>query len=149
MMGACNNMHMHLTQIRLIVDDFPAVAAYYRDVIGLKPQFEHPVEPPYTAFKPELGSALCLHERADLARTLGDGVLRDLPSGDASLVSLRVDDLDAYLAGVTGRGAQVVAGPVTFGARTRNAYLRDPEGNLIELQQWLTVRDGGPVPPAS
>ncbi|HJP76756.1 MAG TPA: VOC family protein [Pseudonocardiaceae bacterium] len=140
---------MHLTQIRLIVDDFPAVAAYYRDVIGLKPQFEHLLEPPYTAFKPELGSSLCLHERADLARMLGDGVLADAPSGDAALVSLRVDDLDAYLAEVAGRGAQVVAGPVTFGDRTRNAYLRDPEGNLIELQQWLTVRDGGAVPSAS
>ncbi|HEV3357082.1 MAG TPA: VOC family protein [Pseudonocardiaceae bacterium] len=139
---------MHLTQIRLIVSDFPAVAAYYRDVIGLKPQFEHVLEPPYTAFKPDLGSALCLHERADLMRMLGDGVLT-AASGDAALVSLRVDDLDAYLAEVTARGAQVIAGPTTFGDRTRNAYLRDPEGNLIELQQWLTVRDGGPIPPAS
>jgi catechol-2,3-dioxygenase len=34
-------MAVHLTQIRLIVSDFPAVAAYYRDVIGLTPQFEH------------------------------------------------------------------------------------------------------------
>jgi lactoylglutathione lyase len=148
MMGACNNVRVHLTQIRLIVSDFPAVAAYYRDVIGLKPQFEHVLEPPYTAFKPDLGSALCLHERADLMRMLGDGVLT-AASGDAALVSLRVDDLDAYLAEVTARGAQVLAGPTTFGDRTRNAYLRDPEGNLIELQQWLTVRDGGPIPPAS
>jgi predicted enzyme related to lactoylglutathione lyase len=148
MMGACNNVRVHLTQIRLIVSDFPAVAAYYRDVIGLKPQFEHVLEPPYTAFKPDLGSALCLHERADLMRMLGDGVLT-AASGDAALVSLRVDDLDAYLAEVTARGAQVIAGPTTFGDRTRNAYLRDPEGNLIELQQWLTVRDGGPIPPAS
>ena len=149
MMGVCNNVRVHLTQIRIIVDDFPAVAAYYRDVIGLKPQFEHLLEPPYTAFKPEQGSSLCLHARADLARMLGDGVLEDAPSGDAALVSLRVDDLDAYLAEVTGRGAQVVAGPVTFGGRTRNAYLRDPEGNLIELQQWLKVREGGAVPSAS
>jgi predicted enzyme related to lactoylglutathione lyase len=160
MMGICNNAVVQLTQIRLIVDDFPAVAAYYRDVIGLKPQFEHLVEPPYTAFKPEQGSSLCLHERTDLARMLGDDVLENFASpigrapvgrapvgGDAALVSLRVDDLGAYLAEVTARGARVVAGPVTFGDRTRNAYLRDPEGNLIELQQWLKVRDGGAVPP--
>jgi lactoylglutathione lyase len=143
MMGMCNNMHVHLTQIRLIVSDFPAVAAYYRDVIGLKPQFEHVLEPPYTAFKPELGSALCLHERADLVRMLGEEV-----GADTALVSLRVDDLDAYLAEVTARGAKLIAGPTTFGDRTRNAYLRDPEGNLIELQQWLKVRDGGPIPSA-
>ncbi|HEY4455943.1 MAG TPA: VOC family protein [Pseudonocardiaceae bacterium] len=138
---------MHLTQIRLIVSDFAAVAAYYRDVIGLTPQFE-PVEPPYAAFKPTQGSALCLQDRADLATALGDGVLRESGKADAALVSLRVDDLDAYLTDVTARGADVVAGPVTFGERVRNAYLRDPEGNLIEIQQWLQVRDGGPVPSA-
>lgn len=148
MMGLCNNLGMQLTQIRLIVSDFAAVAAYYRDVIGLTPQFAHSVEPPYTAFKPEQGSSLCLHDRADLARMLGDGVLREAGRSDAALVSLRVDDLDAYLAEVTARGAEVLAGPVTFGGRTRNAYLRDPEDNLIELQQWLRVRDGGPVPTA-
>ena len=139
---------MHLTQIRLIVSDFAAVAGYYRDVIGLRPQFEQ-VEPPYAAFKPELGSALCLHDRADLASQLGE-VLTDARTGpvDAALVSLRVDDLDSYLTGLTARGGEVLAGPVEFGGRVRNAYLRDPEGNLIEIQQWLTVRDGGPVPSA-
>ena len=69
--------------------------------------------------------------------------------GDGALIALRVDDLDAYLAEVKARGATVIAGPVEFGGRTRNAYLRDPEGNLIEIQQWLKVRDGDPIPPAS
>jgi lactoylglutathione lyase len=147
MMGTCNNIHMQLTQIRLIVSDFAAVAAYYRDVVGLTPQFAG-IEPPYAAFKPEQGSALCLHDRADLAEVLGEGVLRAAGTADAAMVSLRVDDLDAYLAGVTARGADVVAGPVEFGGRVRGAYLRDPEGNLIEIQQWLQVRDGGPVPSA-
>jgi predicted enzyme related to lactoylglutathione lyase len=49
---------------------------------------------------------------------------------------------------VTARGATVIAGPVEFGGRTRNVYLRDPEGNLIEIQQWLRVRDCGPIPAA-
>jgi predicted enzyme related to lactoylglutathione lyase len=148
MMGACNNIGVQLTQIRLIVSDFAAVAAYYRDVIGLTPQFAT-VEPPYAAFKPEQGSSLCLHDRADLAAMLGEGVLREAARSDAALVSLRVEDLDAYLAEVTARGAEAVAGPVNFGERVRSAYLRDPEGNLIELQQWLQVRDGGAVPSAN
>jgi predicted enzyme related to lactoylglutathione lyase len=146
-MGACNNIDVHLTQIRLIVSDFEAAAAYYRDVIGLMPQFE-PVSAPYAAFKPDLGSALCLHDRDDLARMLGQDVLNPATASDAALVALRVEDLDAYLAEVTGRGGQVIAGPVEFGGRTRNAYLRDPDGNLIELQQWLKVHDGGPIPAA-
>jgi catechol-2,3-dioxygenase len=51
---------MELTQVRLIVSDFPACFRFYRDVLGLKPQFDDEV-----------------------------------------------------------------------------AHLRDPEGNLVELQEWL------------
>lgn len=65
------------------------------------------------------------------------------------MVSLRVDDLDAYLGEVRGRGTEIAAGPVEFGGRIRCAYLRDPEGNLIEIQQWLVTRAGERVPPAA
>lgn len=141
---------MHLTQVRLIVSDFAGMFAYYRDVIGLKPMFPEP-NPPYAAFVPELGSSLCLHDRADLATATGGEVSAEAPADktDRSMVALRVDDIDAYLAEVTERGGVVVAGPIDFGGRTRNAYLRDPEGNLLEIQQWLTTRSGEPVPPAS
>lgn len=137
---------MHLTQIRLLVSDFDRCLEFYRDVIGLKPQLDRP-EPPYAAFKPELGSSLSLHDREDLDAALG-GILRP-GSPDSALVSLRVDDLGEYLAELAARGAEIAAGPVEFGGRIRCAYLRDPEGNLIEIQQWLATRSGEPVPPAS
>lgn len=136
---------MHLTQIRLLVTDFAGCAAWYRDVLGLTPQFDPP-RPPYAAFKPDQGSALSLHERADLGARLG--LELGEPGGDRALVSLRVDDLAGYLASVRARGGQVLSGPVDFDGRLRAAYLRDPEGNLVEIQQWLTTREGGPVPPA-
>ncbi len=43
-------------------------------------------------------------------------------------------------AGVRARGANVVGEPREAWGRLRVAYLRDPEGNLIELQQWLVTR---------
>ncbi|BCK57527.1 VOC family protein [Nocardia wallacei] len=137
---------MHLTQIRLLVTDFDRCLEFYRDVIGLKPQLERP-EPPYAAFEPDLGSSLSLHDRKDLDAALG-GILRP-GSPDSALISLRVDDLGGYLTELGARGAEIAAGPVEFGGRVRCAYLRDLEGNLIEIQQWLTTRSGGPVPPAS
>jgi lactoylglutathione lyase len=148
MMALCHHRVVQLTQTRLVVTDFDATFRYYRDVIGLTPQFDPP-RPPYAVFKPDLGSALALHERADLAATLG-GALRvtDERGGDQMMVALRVDDLDDYLVAVTARGAVVAAGPVDFDGRVRSAYLRDPEGNLVEIQQWLATRSGEPVPPA-
>jgi lactoylglutathione lyase len=140
---------MELSQIRLVVADLPAVFAFYRDVLGLRPMVDPP-DGPYAAFKPDLGSTLALHDRAALVADLP--ILRgDTGTGnpDRAMIALRVDDLDAFLAEVTARGGHVLAGPVDIGGRLRAAYLRDPEGTLVELQQWLTTRSGGPVPPAS
>ncbi|MEV4311761.1 VOC family protein [Actinocrispum sp. NPDC049592] len=131
---------MDLSQVRLITDDFRAMYLFYKDVIGLKPQFETETGP-YVAFKPDLGSALSLHSRTELS-----AVIPDLQphGGDNALISLRVDDLDAYLATLS----VPTTSPVVLDDRIKVAYLRDPEGNLLELQQWLVTRSGAPVPPA-
>lgn len=135
---------MDLTQVRLIVTDFPAVYRFYRDVIGLKPQFEAE-NGPYVAFKPDLGSSLALHARAEVEANVPD--LKPA-FGDAFIVSLRVDDLDEYIAGVADRGATCTP-PVVLDGRIKVSYVRDPEGHLIELQQWLVTRSGASVPSAS
>jgi lactoylglutathione lyase len=126
---------VELTQIRLVVTEFATAFDYYRDVIGLTPQDPAAGAGPYAAFKPEWGSTLALHDRADLAGRLG-GVLRPA-GGDGALVAFRVPDLAEWLAAATERGARPLTDPVEFG-RLRTGYLRDPEGTLLEIQQWLT-----------
>lgn len=61
-------------------------------------------------------------------------------SGHRGLVVLRVDDLDAHVAQVQARGGTLAHGPASMGERMRVAHLRDPEGNLVELQEWLAPR---------
>ncbi|WP_329272865.1 VOC family protein [Streptomyces sp. NBC_01451] len=130
---------MELTQIRLLVSDFPAVYRFYRDVLGLKPQFEAE-NGPYAKLSPDTGhAAIALQDRAQLA-----GVLEPLgpePAGHRALVVLRVDDLDATHAELTARGADFTRAPGPMGDRIRVAYLQDPEGNLVELQEWLALRE--------
>ena len=126
---------MELTQVRLIVSDFPASFRFYRDVLGLKPQFDDD-SGPYAKF--EAGAAgIALHDRADLVRSL-PGLAA--AAGDRALVVLKVDDVEEYAASVTARGATLIAEPSVMWERLRVAYLRDPEGNLVELQEWLASR---------
>ena len=130
---------MELTQIRLLVTDFPAVYRFYRDVLGLKPQFEAE-DGPYAKLSPDTGhAAVALQDRAQLAALLGP--LAAEPTGQRALLVLRVNDLDAACAELRTRGGEFEHGPAPMGDRIRVAYLTDPEGNLIELQEWLALRD--------
>lgn len=47
---------MELTQVRLIVSDFAGCFRFYRDVLGLKPQFDDD-SGPYAKFSPDEGGA--------------------------------------------------------------------------------------------
>ena len=130
---------MELTQIRLLVSDFPSAYRFYRDILGLKPQFEAE-NGPYAKLTPDTGhAAIALQDRATIAGTL-DQLAPD-PQGYRALVVLRVDDLDAAHAELTSRGAEFTRAPAPMGDRMRVAYLEDPEGNVIELQEWLALRD--------
>ena len=129
---------MELAQVRLLVSDFSACYHFYADIVGLKPQ-SGAVEGPYEKFSPAIGSAgIALQDRSMMARILDE--VEDPATGHRSLVVLRVDDLDAYCAGIAERGGTIVQGPAPLTDRMRVAHLKDPEGNLVELQEWLLLR---------
>jgi catechol 2,3-dioxygenase-like lactoylglutathione lyase family enzyme len=123
---------VELSQIRLIVSDFPSMFRFYRDVVGLTPQFDDDAGP-YGAFKLAGGGTLALQTRAEVAKVVADLAPA---GGDRSLVVLKVDDVSAVPFETTE--------PVVLNDRIRAAYLRDPEGNLVELQQWLVSWPAAP-----
>ncbi|MFF2471331.1 VOC family protein [Streptomyces sp. NPDC058066] len=128
---------MELAQVRLLVTDFRACYHFYADVLGLKPQ-SGAQDGPYEKFSPAAGSAgIALEDRALTARVIGE--VGDAPDGYRSLVVLRVDDLDRYCEQIVARGAEILQGPAPMTDRMRVAHLKDPEGNIVELQEWLLM----------
>jgi predicted enzyme related to lactoylglutathione lyase len=129
---------VELAQVRLLVTDFTACYRFYADVLGLKPQ-SGATSGPYEKFSPATGSAgIALQDRSMMAEVLDE--LGDTATGHRSLVVLRVDDLDTYCEQITTRGATLLHGPAPMTNRMRVAHLKDPEGNLVELQEWLLLR---------
>ncbi|MER6715632.1 MULTISPECIES: VOC family protein [unclassified Streptomyces] len=129
---------MELAQVRLLVTDFAACYRFYGDILGLKPQ-SGAAEGPYEKFSPAVGSAgIALQDRSMMAEVLDE--VGDAATGHRSLVVLRVDALDAYCEEITLRGATILHGPAPMTDRMRVAHLKDPEGNLVELQEWLLLR---------
>jgi lactoylglutathione lyase len=124
---------MELIQVRIIVRDFQAMFRFYRDVIGLCPQTNDDRGPYGKLTFPQGTAAIALQERAHLARTLDD--LGD--RGDATLIAIRVPAVVELVGSIQGRGGRFLREPELLWGRMRAAYLRDPEGNILEFQEWL------------
>jgi lactoylglutathione lyase len=121
-----------LSQVRLLVDDFGAAFRFYRDELGLETSFGED-EGPYASFSAGNG-AIAIFERRGQAE-----VVELRPPGDGALVVLEVDDTDAEVERLR---EHVVAGPVDrpdWGGRV--AWLRDPDGNLVELFQQIPMSE--------
>ncbi|AQZ66352.1 Lactoylglutathione lyase and related lyases [[Actinomadura] parvosata subsp. kistnae] len=124
---------------RLLVRDFPAAVAFYRPVLrellGVEPV---KVLPGYANWDIGGEAGLVLFGRNRLAEAIGTADLP--PSGrDTAMLVMKVDDVDAAATRLAGHGATVVAPPQDrpdWAPTLRTAHLRDPEGNLIELQSY-------------
>ena len=125
---------MKLTHVRLLVSDFPACFRFYRDVIGLQCGYGDE-DGGYADFSGGGGeSCLALFDRGYQGEQVE---LR--PAGDAAVLIFRVDDVDAAAERLA---AHVVGAPVSrpdWGIRV--CYLRDPDGNLIELNQEIAMEE--------
>jgi 2-hydroxychromene-2-carboxylate isomerase/predicted enzyme related to lactoylglutathione lyase len=117
-----------VSHVRLIVADLEGAIAFYRRVIDAEPVVSVPGV--YAEFDTP-GARLALVGDATMGAVVGRPAPR---AGDAVVVCLRVDDVDAAVKRLKGGGATFVREPhdqPTWVQRV--AHLRDPAGNLVEL----------------
>lgn len=128
---------------RLLVRDFPATVEFYRGVLasvfGVEPVKVIP-EATYANWDLDGQTGLVLFGRTMIAGTVGTGDLpADVPAQDRSMLVFKVDDVDAAAKVFTHHGATLLTEPQDrpqWGPNLRTAHLRDPEGNLLELQSY-------------
>lgn len=123
------------THVRLLVNHFVECFRFYRDVMGFEPTWGSEEEV-YADF--DTGTiTLALFERGLMAEAIGTS---DHPltvkMQDPICLVLQVEDVDHEWLRLTAVGAQPAAPPTDhpdWGIRT--AHVRDPDGNLIEINQ--------------
>jgi lactoylglutathione lyase len=117
----------------LVVEDLDRALAFYCDVLGLPLGHR---SGPYAQLATGV-TRVSLYERAAMASTLG----RELasPSSDAPGFELgfKVDDCDAAYNELVAGGATPAVPPTDRAWGQRTAYVRDPDGHLVELAQDL------------
>ncbi len=123
---------MRFSQVRLLVDDYPACYRFLNDILGLECTFGGE-EDGYASFKAGTGTV------AVFRREEQGEVIELRAAGDGSLSVLEVDDVDAEAERL---GDAIAGGPVSKAAwGGRVAYVRDPDGNLFELFQTIPTEE--------
>ncbi|MEU1384682.1 MULTISPECIES: VOC family protein [unclassified Nonomuraea] len=123
---------------RLLVRDFPASVAFYRAALGLEP-VKVLTEAAYANWDIDGQAGLVLFGREHVAGVIGTSGLPPAGAQDTVMLVMRVDDVDGEADRLVRLGATVAAPPQdrpAWGPGLRTAHLRDPEGNLIELQSY-------------
>ena len=110
--------------VSLNVSDVAAAKAFYVDVLGLTERTD----------RPDFGFGGAWLDLGGQQVHLIEGTV---PDGVGQHFAIAVDDLDAVVDELRGRGVRV-SDPKPV-ATSRQSFLKDPSGNLVELQQPATV----------
>lgn len=128
---------MKLTHVRLLADDTEGLVAFYRDVLGLEVTLDAGNGVYYELAAGDV--ILALYRRDLMGQMLG----AELPPparSDAVAFTFEVHDVDATAQTLKERGVELVNDPMDYEvAFLRVAHLRDPAGNLIEINAPLSA----------
>lgn len=117
----------------LIVEDLDRALGFYVDVLGLRLGHR---SGEYAQL--DTGTTrLALYTRSAMAKTLGMALDAPAASAPGFEVGFKVADVDAAFSELIARGAQPMVSPTDRFWGQRTAYVRDPDGHLIELAQEL------------
>jgi predicted enzyme related to lactoylglutathione lyase len=129
---------------RLLVTRFAEMFDFYQavlpEMLGAK-LMKGTSAGPYANWDVEDQAVLVLFDRAALAAVVGTSALpvAAAPAQDPTMFVCRVGDVDAGAELCVRHGATLVVPPTDrpeWGPTLRSAHVRDPEGNLIELQSY-------------
>lgn len=131
-------MKMNLTHVRLLVNDMGACRDFYQNKLGLPVQLDV-VEGIYCEFVAG-DCTLALYKRDLMESVAGVAMAGDRPVDKVAL-TFEVADVDATHKELNAKGVKFVTEPHDQEAWVlRVAHLRDPEGNLIEINAPLKAR---------
>ncbi|HEY7833351.1 MAG TPA: VOC family protein [Ktedonobacterales bacterium] len=144
---------MQFINVRLLVSDFGAAYAFWRDVMRLPVKYGPEMEgmpPDYAYFQAGDEAGIELMPRASMAATLGEAEAAPAAAADRqTALVFKVEDVDAAYADLVARGAAPVAGARDYAAvGIRTAHVGDPDGHLIEIYCPLAAPDASGAPSA-
>jgi catechol 2,3-dioxygenase-like lactoylglutathione lyase family enzyme len=119
--------------IVLIVEDLDRALHFYTRVLGLRLGHR---SGDYAQLDTS-GTRLALYTRSAMAETLSIPLAVAAANAPGFEIGFKVADVDAAFSELVARGASAVVPPTNRFWGQRTAYVRDPDGHLVELAQDL------------
>ena len=120
-----------LDYVVLVVEDLDRSLAFYVELLGLPMGHR---SGPYAQLATGR-TRLALFERGAMSETLRMPLRRPQSDAPGFEIGFKVSDVDVRYVELVGRGAEAAVPPTTRPWGQRTAYLRDPDGHLVELTQ--------------
>ena len=121
----------------LIVSDLDRSLDFYIDVLGIPLGHR---SGGYAQLRTG-PTRLALYTREAMQETLGNAISAPDPRAPSFELGFIVDDVDAVYADFVRRGAESAVPPTDREWGQRSAYLRDPDGHLVEIVQTIANDD--------
>jgi lactoylglutathione lyase len=117
--------------VNLYTRDIEAGVHFYRDLLGFTETFRTPAEGIPEHVELQLNGFTVGLGTVEAARRVHD--VEAVPGSPAMVLVVWTDDVDAAFQELVAAGAPVMQPPHNTGNSNRNALLRDPDGNLVEI----------------
>ena len=118
----------------VIVEDLDRALQFYTEVLGLRLGHRSGDYAQLETGPTRLG----LYTRSAMSKTLGLSLRNPDQTAPGFEIGFKVPDADSAFTELIGKGAAPVLKPTTRPWGQRTAYVRDPDGHLIELAQDLS-----------
>ena len=130
-------MNYKYAYTRLLVSNFKACFLFYRDEMGFQATYGTENDT-YADFNTG-GVSIALFDRLEMSKAVGTSHLPvDANTQDRVCLIFAVEDVDAACQQLKTQGIRLTVGPSDHPDwGIRSAYVRDPDGNLIEINQPL------------
>ena len=131
--------------VAIVVSQLDAAVDWYCNLLGLHLErhfgfADSGVEIAHVASAAGLRIELIRRDDSIAPLDRDDDVFAALRVQGVKHMGVLVDDIDAIARALRDKGIPLVQEPTTVApAGVRNAWIRDPDGNLIEFNQWLDL----------
>lgn len=117
--------------VNLYTNDIEAALVFYRDLLGFVESFRVPTDGTPEHVELQLNGFTVGLGTVEAARRV-HGV-KAVPGSPSMVLVVWTDDVDKSYAELLAAGVPIIQPPHNTGNNNRNALLRDPDGNLVEI----------------